>query len=248
MNGKAAERKRQAADILVDPNAFASVLVMVLVDEFGTEFFSWEPETLTLEIQDRWKVSLPEKNSDKVWALVLHLTTNEFTRNVDAFMHICNSLSGDGASFDTYELPTATEICWGVTECFAFEPPEDAFSEDIKAFVVETLKLYGYHRVPKLLEKFVQMPVDAARIDETLTMDGIDYNAFWDSQMRRNIELDQSLVSRLTAMIRQLASVELKEADPQAVHMLLERAETTLAGIEQGQRQAQETVRPTPSF
>lgn len=245
---KSAERKRQAADILVDPGAFASVLVMVLVDEFGTEFFDWEPETLSLEVLDKWKVSIPEKNRDKIWALVLHLTTNEFTRNVDAFMHICNSLSGDGANFETYELPTADEICWGITECFSFEPPEDEFSEEIKAFILETLKLYGYHRVPKLLERFVQMPVDAANINDTLEMDGIDYNAFWDAQMRNNIELDQGLVVRLTTMIRQLASVELKEADPQAVHTLLRRAETTLGGIEQERQQAQETVRPLPSL
>jgi hypothetical protein len=248
LTSKTAGHKIKAKELLTDPNVYGTTLVLILVSEFGTEFFSWDPDTLALEVMSKWKVNIPERNKDKIWALVTYLTTNNFTRNVDAFIHICNSLSGDGADFQTYSLPTPAEMGWGITECFAFEPPEDTFSEEVKTFILETLKLYGYHRVPKLFEAYVKMPIDSAGINETLSGDGIDYNAFWDAQQRKNIDLDQSLVSRLVGMIRQIAAAEIPEADPKAVHTLLTRAETTLGGIEQSRQQAQETVQPRPAL
>jgi hypothetical protein len=245
---KTAAYKIKAKDMLVNPDAFGSTMLLILVGEFGTEFFTWDPDTLALEVMSKWKVIMPERNRDKVWALVTYLTTNSFMRSVDAFIHICNSLSGEGADFKTYSLPTPTEIGWGITECFSFEPPDGEFDEEIKTFISETLKLYGHHRVPKLLAPFVNMPIDTADINETLSSDGIDYNAFWDSQQRKNLELDQSLVKRLVAMVRQIASAEIQGADPKAVHTLLTRAETTLGDIEQSRQQVQETVKPSPSL
>ena len=64
--------------LLSSPNTLATVLHAILYREFGDPLYSWEPETVGLEVKDTWGIELPAASLDKVCALLAALTSDKF--------------------------------------------------------------------------------------------------------------------------------------------------------------------------
>ena len=98
------------------PETFASVLLAVYLDRFGTEALDWDPTTATLEIEQEFDVDLPQDSLDKLMVAVQILTTDRFYKSLPDFITFCNVLSGDDYRPDMWDPADAEEVAWGVTE------------------------------------------------------------------------------------------------------------------------------------
>jgi len=239
----------KAADVLIDPHASATSKLLVLIDELGTDFFSWEPTAFDAEVKDTWKIEMPQICKDKVWALVNYLTTNMFFTNLEVFIHTCNALaSGAAVDMRQYDPATVAEISWALMETELLEAAgqEGAFSSEITAYIQKELEAEGFHKVPRSLRKFVEMPNIEEQVNTNLTADGIDYNGFWDSQQKKLIALDQALISRLLRLLEELSSLPLKNARKGAIQEIVSSARKALGEQQTNLRTAAGTVSTPP--
>jgi len=235
---------------LLDPEVPATVLLVGLLDEFGTEMFDWEPDTLNLEIRDKWKVEVPQVNRDKIWALITAITTDLFLSSFEGFTNICNSLAGSGASFQVYDPATVQEMAWAISEITLVAPLEkdERFNKEILIYMEERLKLEGFSKPPRILASFVTDLDDETRVNESLSMDGIDFKAYWDSQVLKRLEVDEMVRTGLLAMLRMLGQLEFTSVDQKALRELTQRAEKALAEQSQATQAAAESVAARPSL
>jgi hypothetical protein len=240
--------KRPFIRQLIDPESIGSVLLIGLLDEYGSEMFDWEPRTLDLEVKHDWGVSIPQVNKDKVWALVTELTTKLFYSSLDAFTHICNSLNGSGADFENFDFATVQEMCWALAEVQLLDPPEegDQFNPEILSYMSERLRVEAFERVPKILKPYVTLPDRDENIANILQEDGVEAKTFWDRQMREVLSIDQYVREQLHKLFVDLAGLPLENGDSAEMKATLERAGKVLAGQSQQTAREEESVRPAP--
>ena len=240
---------QQIARYLVDPATYATTLMVALLDELGTEFLSWEPETIRLEIQSAYGVEAHPICLDKIWAMITVLTTNQFWNNLDAFTHTCHALNGQLADFKNYDPAEVDEVCWAILEVSLMDPPDkqDVMNPEIVEYIKLKLKDESFTRTPAMLKKFVGDVESPELIDSAMEADGIDTKSHWDSQTKRCLLLDQEMQFKLSALIQQVVGLPLQHADQKALLTLKQRADKALAKRLQEIQQEQATVKP-PAF
>jgi hypothetical protein len=242
---------RHFSRLLQDPETPGSVLLIGLFDEYGTDFLEWEPDTLLLEIQDRWKTEVPVVNRDKIWALVTVLTTDLFWSSLEAFIHVCNALSGGGADFQNWNPADVQEMCWAIAEVTLLDPPEEGvvFSPEIVAYMQAELEAEGFSEPPQLLKPYVS-ETGRERVEEALSVDAdeIDINAYWDAQTRKRLAVDEWVRERLLRLLQEVTALPLSQAQPEALAQLKENAERALAAQSTETAQARESVAPAPTL
>ena len=138
------------AAVLTDRASFTTTLAAVLTDVYGDEWFEYDPETLLMEIHDDFGVAVPQEVFDRIMVAKLLHTTNDFVRNVNAFTHFCNILSGDIYDPDMWDPADSNDIAWGLTEAFILVPENlqalqagEVFSEEIITYIGATLDAEG---------------------------------------------------------------------------------------------------------
>lgn len=243
--------KNQAAAILSNPHSTGTSMLVILVDELGTDFFSWEPAAFDAEVKDTWGIAMPQICRDKVWSLVNYLTTNLFFTSLEVFIHTCNALSASvQVDMLQYDPATVNEICWAIMETTLLETPGDdgKFSDEVLAYITQTLDAEGFHKVPRALRTYVKLPDAEERINEALTLDGVDFNGYWDAQQRKLISLDQSLVNRLLRLLEELKTLPLRNAREGAVQELVANARKVLGEQQTALQRAGGTVAKQPAL
>lgn len=235
---------------LTDPEALGSVLLIGLLDEYGSEMLDWEPQTLDMEARQNWGVDIPQVNKDKIWALITELTTNLFYSSLDAFTHICNALNGSGADFENYDFASVQEMCWTLAEVQLLDPPDEdeQFNSEIISYMAERLKTEAFERVPKIMKPYVELPDRDENIADVLREDGVEAQAFWDRQMREVLLIDQYVRERLHKLFVDLASLHLENGDSEEMKATLERAGKVLAVQSQQTKREEESVRQAPAL
>jgi len=239
----------RAADMLRDPDTIGTPMFILILDRFTMDVLDWEPQTLRSEIQREWNVEPPQENMDKIWALIDILGTNLFNTSLEFFIHACNALSGNSADFQNYDPATVQEMCWALAEQHTVHPLDEGedFSSEILEYMKASLREEGFVQVPQFLKPHVgdeMAPQDA--IEGVLGMDSIDFNGFWDAQVRKRIQIDEYVTDRLRRLLAETAVLPLREGDREAVEQLQARADKALAKQRQATGQARESVAPTP--
>lgn len=241
------QTKSDVSALFLNPQTPGTVLLCLLVDEFGTEFFDWEPETLALEIRNHWKVTPPTVNRDKVWALVTAMTTNLFYSNLDAFMHICNALNDSGADFENFDPATITDIAWAIAELSLIDPPTAkdksyVFADDILAYMQAELDREGFSKPPRILATYLKPIDNEERLNSVLEGDGIEFKGYWDDQNHKRLDVEQYVSQRLASLLALLSSVPLQHADREAVQELRQRADKALGAQSRSIQQERESA------
>jgi hypothetical protein len=142
---------------LEDPGTFATVLLAILIDEYSTDCFEWEPQALFMQIKEDFHVDVPDVNRDKIGAMMTALTTNQFFQNTEVFTNTCKALSHVEADFSVFRPLTPEEMAWGVTEVVLNNPPakhlgNEEFSDEIGGLVGMLLFDQGVLQPPKSLK------------------------------------------------------------------------------------------------
>lgn len=213
------ERRDQLRQVFESENTFASTMLIALTDELGSvEWFEWEPEAIRDEIRDRFDAKIPQDNMDKIQALVLALTTNQFYVSLEAFVGICNSLGGDGADFRTFDPADVEEMCWAVTEVLLNDPQEgplnEVFSEEIRHYIGAEAQREGFKELPKSLTFGV---LDPAYDKATEAMaDPEMFAAYFTSAKEQAEQAEAENQEKLQRMVAQISQLPLKRGDEQA--------------------------------
>lgn len=130
----------------------ALVLYSICVAKFGTEIHDWEPETLWMEIQDEFKTDAHECCKDKLQAVITLVTTNNFWENFQAFEGVCKAFSCHSPDFENLTPLSVEECSWGVAEAHLLDETPEEFSEEVRGYVREILRLHGYLISPPHLQ------------------------------------------------------------------------------------------------
>lgn len=223
-------REDEVRKFVEDVSTPATCLLVLCLDEWGTDMLDWEPETLPRAARMSWNAELPQANRDKIWALITHMTTDAFYSSLDGFIHICNALSGHGVDFEQFDPAEVDEMCWGVAETSLIAPmeKEDRFCEEIVAYMETRLEYEGFQKVPHMLKKFVQIPAREEELNQTLTSDGIGFKNYWKMQESRLANIDIWIKERLTALFTTLEVLPLRFANEQGLKRICERARSAL--------------------
>lgn len=140
------------SDLWTQEDVPASVLVAACIDQYGMEVFEWDGETIHLEIFQDYKV-VPLKNTvDKIQAMITALSTDRFYKDFSVFESICLALSDDDPAVGTLEQANPEQMAWAVLEVLENDTTPHEWSEDVKAYVKEVLKEYGFLDPPEQLE------------------------------------------------------------------------------------------------
>jgi len=156
-------KRENIVKLLNNDNVFASVILAICVNSFGTECFDWEPDTLIMELEEDFNIQLSQVNRDKLNAILTVITTDQFYKDPVVFWQVGNVLSGTPANFVTGADPlTVDEAAWAAVEAALIDMPDGdlpqpSYSSQVSAMVGAILKSEGFSRPPQFL-KFATMP------------------------------------------------------------------------------------------
>ena len=207
---------------------FASVLLTLFLDRFGTEALQWDPTTITLEIEEEFGVDLSQLSLDKLFVAIQIMTTDKFYKSLPDFISFCNVLSGDTYRPDMWDPADAEEVAWGVTEALLLYPPEDddpePFTDEIRSYIGAMLDREGLINPPDIL----RIALRQARVSpsiEDFSDDPTMFNAVYDLEEGKRQDIEQTVRMRTKLMAAQFRALKLKTgAVDQVVKMLDEAA------------------------
>lgn len=204
-------------DILKDNQTFATVLLAIVLDEYGTEALEWEPEVTYQEIFEDFDVELPAVNQDKIQTIITALTTDQVQNDWLMFCHACNALNSVPIDFTSIDPPTPEEAAWAVTELAMVQDPEDSsnYSPEVKRFIGTVCHMNGLLLPPRVLS-MADVPV---KDSEAITSFGDDEAMLrgWYNKQRADADyVTEYASSKLMELITALDEVPLKERDSSA--------------------------------
>lgn len=207
--------KRRIRDILENPETFGTVLMAILLDNYGTEFFNWEPQSVRWQLRDDFQANLPQVNQDKIWSLITAMTTNQFQTSWEIFSQTCRSLNGEEADFSTFAPNDPEDLIWGVVEVLLNDPPDkesgtEEFSPEIANYVGVILTENGIWQPPELLSFAAYAQEDPTLSAEDAFTDDPDmFAASQQNQGIRKQQLEQYVKERLSNLFSQLSQAPL---------------------------------------
>ena len=222
----AGNKKSKLKEILQNTKSFGTSILAIFLDEFGTDLFQWEPETIRREAFDNYSATLPQVNQDKLWGLITAITTNQFYVSLEIFMATCSALSDDEPDFGVWTPSAPEELAWGVSEVLLNDPfdnehPNQEFSNEIEYYVGLILKQNGILEPPKILsfaEYSSTNPV--LDLDTAFVDDPAMFEAAWANQQNRKFDIEAFLVDRTQSLIQELASIPFENANKQFINQL----------------------------
>lgn len=207
------------------PKTFASVLLILFLDRFGTEALTWDPATITLEIEDEFDVELPQYSLDKLLVAIQILTTDRFFKSLPDFITFCNVLSGDTYRPDMWDPADGEETAWGITEALLISPPEDdepePFSDEIRAYIGTVLDQEGIINPPDILRIALRHANVSTSLDD-FSDDPEMFNAIYDMEAGKTEEINQSIRDKTEILANQLAMLPLENGSAKEVAEVLQ--------------------------
>ena len=213
--------------MLTDPGIYATTVVTLVIDDYGTEALSWSPETLRMELQSDYDIELPGFVLDKLAVATMLLTTDEFFKRLSRFVTVCNVLSGSSLNTNVVDLADAAECAWGITEALILAPPDEdePFTEEIRRYVGKTLDWEGIKNPPDLLRIAIRDTATGLPDYEGMLSDPDLFDASFDEQLERSNEIETMLRENLIELTEQLAVLPLKTGD---TSQLADRVRSTI--------------------
>ena len=219
------QRKRVFKELLEDEDSFATTLVTLFIDTYGTEALAWDPETIAIELEDDFQADLPAENFDKLMVAIQLLTTDEFYHLLPEFNNVCNILSGDTFDPNAWDPADSDELAWGITEGMLLAPSSDSepFTKEIRAYIGEVLDREGIINPPDVLR--IALRGDEGllhNVPEAFSDDPVIYEAIYKFEQDKTNEIVQILQSNIRQLVAQLERLPLVNGDAKdALNQLL---------------------------
>ena len=197
----------RAEELFGASDTFATSLTALCIESMGTEFLSWDPETLAMEIGDQFGEDIPKVNYDKVMAMVTALTTDQVYTDPIVFTQMVLAFNDRPVNWVRLEDDLATEeIAWAVME-LALNDHADG-DVNVPEWEADVAALIGYHMAadgfarPASPLKFAILPSRGS-----VPMDSEMAAAVDQRQSARHEEVADYLRKRLAVLNQQLAAL-----------------------------------------
>lgn len=199
----------------LDPNSFATTLVTAVVDLYGTEAFTWAPETLLMELEDDLGMSLDPLLYDRLMAGISIIVTDRFYKSLPDFIEMCLVLSG--ASFDpsVFQPADSDDCAWGITEALLLAPPdeENPFSDEIRGYIGYVTQMEGIITPPDILRIGTRDEDVLSKVQSGFSDDPEMSQAIWQAEASKTEDINSLVKERLFLLIQQLSSLRLKHGE-----------------------------------
>lgn len=200
--------------VVISPSTFATTLLTLFVDTYGTEGFKWAPDTIRMEVNDDFRVQIPDANFDRLMAAVNLVTSDDFYRSLPDFITYCNILSGDTYDPRSWDPADATEIAWGITEGLIIAPPDDTnanpFSDDIVAYIGKALDQEGIINPPDVLKIAVRDKDHASFVAGEYADDPDMFNSIYSLEGSKTGAINSAVLTNLQRLAQQLEDLPLR--------------------------------------
>jgi hypothetical protein len=225
--------KTKLVNALADETTPCTALLAVIIDNYGTEAFDWEPATLKQQIKSDFNVELPQGNMDKIMSGITILTTNLFYVSTESFMAVANALNDDATDFYAYNPVTAAEAAWAITEAFLLDPPDKKedpsgrFSPEVKRLLGVILIQEGLQDNPPDVLKIADVPqgLVSTAPEATFADDPVMYEGFHALSQSKSKDIVNYIKTRLTRVISALNQLPLAERDKARWKTFMERTQ-----------------------
>jgi len=202
-----ANPERIVRQLLISDETFATTLLVIAIDTFGSECMAWHPETLKMELEQTYSLRLPKKTLDKLMAAVAIVTTDGFYRDVSKFIQLANILAGDDFQPDEFAPADAVECAWAITEAMLLDPPDlqqnpEPFSDEIRRYLSAVLRDEGYTDPPDVLRIAVHDKPGSAMAD--FADDPAMAKGVFEIQQGKNDEVTNTLKEHLAMLVQQI--------------------------------------------
>lgn len=188
-------------------------LMLVVIDEYGTEALDWDPETIKMELEDDFHVELSSSTLDKICVGAQLLTTKKFYKSLPDFNNFCNILSDDDSSYGIWAPADVYDIVGAVAEVLLIAPPDEpkevAFDPEILGYIIVTLKSAHVLTPPECLS-FI--PAKELAITEMGSMaeDQDMFSVGYETGIENSNDLQNYEVERLSKIMYELNDLKLE--------------------------------------
>lgn len=222
-----AQSNKVAQELWQNPkDTYATVLLTLFLDRFGTEALTWDPATIAMEIEDEFNVDLRQLALDKLMVAIQLLTTNKFYKSTPDFISFCNILNDETHDQNTWDPADAEDVAWGITEALIIYPPEEdepePFTEEIRAYIGAVLDDEGLINPPDVL----RIALRHARVSPSIADFSDDpemFNAVYDLEEGKRADIEKTIAMRLKNLKEQLAQLTLRTGDKDKLIQALDR-------------------------
>lgn len=199
---------------------FATSLLLLTVDTYGTECFDWDFKTLKMEIEEDFNVKLPQVNFDRLMVAINILKTDDFFKSLPDFIAWCNVLDGDVYDPRWFDPADAEEIAWGITEALIIEPPveEEPFTEEIRAYIGAALDREGILNPPDILRIALRDNPDLfSTVEYEFSDDPEMFSAIYGFESAKTQAINKYVKLKLGLLAQQLGQLPLRSGDASGV-------------------------------
>lgn len=161
-------KKSEAAKLLASDDAYAFVLMTILLPVFGDDLFTEDSAVLFADIEDYFDCHLSEESENRINAAITAMTTDLFFTNVNMFNSITLAFAeGDIGDIPegVMETPDVGDMLWAVQEVSLLigEPKE---SEEFQSLFSPSVTNYVSDMIASVAEDLEEVPDDVDSIDE----------------------------------------------------------------------------------
>lgn len=210
-------RSQRLRRVLIDDDTYATTLLVMFVDRYGTEGLSWSPETIRMQVEADYNVTLPQPSLDKLLAAITLITTDYFFKDLPKFIDLCNILSGDTFDPRVFDPADSFECAWGITEAMLVSPPDfeedpEPFADDIRRYIGEVLRGEGYVQPPDVLR--IALDADyAGQVEYDFADDPEMFEGIYAVQQDKSGEAVEMIKDNLRELLSQLKALPLTSGD-----------------------------------
>lgn len=207
---KIAPGHAKAREVWASPDSYATTLLVLFVDRYGTEALSWHPETIAMQVGEDFAVEVPRVNMDRLLAAITLVTTNYFYKRLSVFNDTCNVLSGDDFNPGVFQPADTADCAWGITEALLICPPdeEEPFTDEIRYYVGQLLRNEGYVQAPDILR--IALGADLSdQIHDTFAEDPDMFQALHENQTEKTQQCEQLIRENLERLLSQIEALPL---------------------------------------
>ena len=208
------------AEALTGDGTYATVLLTIFVETYGTEGTQWSPETIAMELNEDFDIEIPPANLDRLMTAINLLLSDDFYKSLPDFINYCNILSGDTYDPRSWDPADSVECAWGITEGLMIQPPDDGdenpFSEEIVAYIGKVLDEEGIINPPDVLKIAVRDSDHSQAIGE-FSDDPIMFNAIHDFEASKTQEINEAIKTHVQRLGAQLEALPLRVGNAKGV-------------------------------
>lgn len=216
-------RRERLRTAWTDKRSYATTLLTLFIDTYGSEALTWDSRTIQMEIEDDFNVQLPRPALDRLMAGIALLTTDDFFKSLPDFINLCNILSGDVYDPANWNPADAGEIAWGVTEALLIYPPDEdePFTDEIRAYIGVMLDAEGIITPPDILRLALRGDI-AAQVNADFSDDPEMFAAIYEVEAEKTSAINALVRDSLADLAGQLEALPLQTGSARGVvHTML---------------------------